>query len=77
VRKDPKLKLGLALALAGLVLSALLVLAEFLHVSAPTPSILGVTVGGVPWAERAFLVLFGAIHLVVAAIITVFRRTAT
>lgn len=63
---------------AGLGLGVLLVIAEFLNgrPDTPTDTIFPWGYGMVPWAERVFMILFGAIHLAVAAIITVFRRTA-
>ena len=61
-------------------LGVLLVVVEFLHgpagATGATPTIFGLPSYSLPWAERAFLFLFGAIHVLVAAIITVYRRTA-
>lgn len=64
-----KLKFGALFALTGLILGGLLIAAEFMNGPREEP--------GLAFAERAFMFLFGAIHVVVAAIITVFRRTAT
>ena len=64
-----KTKLAVVLALTGVGLGALACLAELFNVPRQE--------AGLAFAERGVIFLFGAVHLVVAAIITVFRRTAT
>ncbi len=73
-----KLQIAGMVTAAGIALGVLLVLVEFLNgpQGGPTTTIFGLPTRHVAWAERAFLFLFGAIHVVVAAIITVYRRTA-
>ena len=75
-----KFKLAAGIAAASIGLGVLLVVVEFLHgpagATGATPTIFGLPSYSLPWAERAFLFLFGAIHVLVAAIITVYRRTA-
>lgn len=77
VRTDQQLKIVAALALAGLVCGGLLIVTEFLHVGEPTKLWLGLQVNGWGGAERVFIFLFGVVHVLVGAIITVCRRTAT
>lgn len=73
-----KTRIATAAMLAGIGLGVLLCIVEFLNgrPNTPTETIFPWGYGITSWAERVFLILFGAIHLAVAAIITVFRRTA-
>lgn len=67
---------GLATATA-VGLGVLLVIAEFLNGPAqPTEGLFGRMTLHQPWAERAFIFLFGAVHLAVAVILGALRRTA-
>ncbi|MCC7492567.1 MAG: hypothetical protein IT204_09485 [Fimbriimonadaceae bacterium] len=73
-----KTKLGGLIMAAGIGLGVLLVIVEFLNGprGEAQPGLFGIVSPHMVWAERAFIFLFGVVHLIVAAIITVFRRTA-
>lgn len=64
-----KTKLGLTIGLVASALGVLLIVAELMN--GPQPD------AGLAFAERAFIFLFGAVHLAFAGILTVYRRTAT
>lgn len=75
-----KLRTAGLVTLVAIGLGVLLIIAEFLNgprtPDATVTGLFGTKSPFVPWAQRAFIVLFGLIHLAVAGIITVFRRTA-
>ena len=76
-----KQRIALAVTGAAIGLGVLLVLTEFFNGRPDTFETTKQTILGLPYgyragAERIFMVLFGLIHLAVAGIITVFRRTA-
>ncbi|NUP99374.1 MAG: hypothetical protein HUU35_05925 [Armatimonadetes bacterium] len=73
-----KLKVAGLLALLALGAGAGLIVTEFLNGprGEAQPGLLGTSSPYYPWAQRAFVFLFGLVHLLVAAIITAFRRTA-
>jgi len=73
-----KTKIAFAAMCSAIGLGLLMVGVEFLNGRPDTleKTIFGLPYATLPWAERVFMVLFGAIHLAVAAIITAFRRTA-
>ncbi|MBI2298097.1 MAG: hypothetical protein HYU66_03950 [Armatimonadetes bacterium] len=67
--ESQKRQLGLLITFVAVGMGVLVCLAEWMNVEK--------TVSGPTFAERAFIFLFGAVHVAVAAIITVYRRTAT
>lgn len=73
-----KLKAAGLITLIALGAGAGLVVTEFLNGprGEAQAGLLGTSSPYYPWAQRAFVFLFGLIHLLVAGIITAFRRSA-
>lgn len=78
--ESTKWRLTLGLCAAGLLVGLLMIFFEWHHGpkgGGRFENMFGGTTGSIAWAEQAVIFLFGVAHLIVAALITVYRRTAT